>query len=390
MKNLFYNTIEIIPDNKFFFNYDKKKLIIKIGFDPTTENLHLGHLVLLRKLKSLQEMGFLVYIVIGDFTALIGDPSGRNLSRPILNKENIIKNYSNYIDQIKKFLIFEKTFVYFNSSWFNNFDFNNLMNIMLSTTVNRMLERSDFKIRFSTNKSICIHEFIYPLFQAYDSVFLNSDIEIGGIDQKFNFLLSRELQKKFFQREQTCLMMPILIGIDGKNKMSKSLNNSINLTDDFYDIFCKTMSIPDFLIDDYFINLSLLCEKKLFALKLIYKNPMDLKLHLSHNIVEIIYNLDKADIAKSMFIDFFSKKTFSSDLEVKNIYIDKEKISIYYILSKLNLINSYSEFKRFLKFGSIKLNNKVILDKNFELKVNILYFLKFGKKKFLKIFLIKQ
>ena len=215
----------------------KKDLNIKVGFDPTTERLHLGHVVLLRKLRLFQDFGYRVSFLIGDFTAMIGDPSGRSDARKQIDRNVIVSNFAKYNEQVFKILDPKLTTIYFNSSWLNNLDISSFINLMSSITVSRLIERNDFKARYLINKPIYLHEFVYPLLQAYDSVFMNADIEFGGIDQKFNFLLSRGLQKKFGYFPQVVIMMPILKGLDGKNKMSKSLQNCINIDDSFYDIF---------------------------------------------------------------------------------------------------------------------------------------------------------
>lgn len=368
----------------------KKDIIIKIGFDPTTSDLHLGHLVLIIKLRKFQELGFKVVIIIGDFTAMIGDPSGKNSSRPALTRDKIILNYETYHKQLFKFLLRDLTTIYFNSSWYDFFLFDNFIKLISFSTVSRMLERSDFKNRFDNNNPIFINEFVYPLLQAYDSVFLDVDFEIGGMDQKFNFIIGRELQKKFFQKSQVCLMMPLLLGIDGKNKMSKSLGNSINLNDDCYDIFCKVMSIPDFLIKDYFIYLDILNLKEYDLFCLSFDNPMNLKSFLAHKIVCLIYDENSANFSKDKFFTTFSKRCFPLDIDITYLNFNFEHVSLFDVLVKLELIFSKSEFKRFLSNKSIELNNDIIEDKNLILSFNFIYFLKFGKKRFIKFFLKKN
>lgn len=363
---------------------------VKVGFDPTTSDLHLGHLIIILKLKQLQELNFKVCIIIGDFTALIGDPSGRNSARPILSNEEIAVNYKTYFTQLFKFLNPKLTSIYFNSSWFNNFPVDSLLKLISYTTVSQMLERNDFQARFSNQSPIFLNEFIYPLLQAYDSVFLNIDLELGGIDQKFNFLIARDIQKRFCQKNQIVLMMPLLLGIDGKNKMSKSLKNSINLTDDFYDIFCKVMSIPDFLIKDYFIYLNIADFESYVKLNEYYNDPMKLKKLLAFKIVELIYNDEHAKRASDRFEDIFSKRVMPEDIDITDVYIDLNFINLFELLVLLKLVSSKSEFKRFLLSSSIKVNNEVVSDKFFILSINNYYYIKFGKKVFLKIFLKKK
>ncbi len=369
---------------------NKKDLIIKAGFDPTTEFLHLGHIVILKKLRQFQDFGYKIRFLIGDFTASIGDPSGKNTSRKHITKSVIIKNYKTYYNQIFKILNPSLTIIHYNSTWFNLLNIHSFIELSSLSTVSQLLERSDFKSRYNLNKSISIHEFIYPLLQGYDSVFLKSDIEIGGIDQKFNFLLARDLQKKYGQKPQVLIMMPILNGMDGKNKMSKSLENCININDNYYDIFCKVMSIPDSLMEEYFIYLGFLSdiEYKSFCVKL--KNPMEVKLHLSFQIVSLIYDKILAEKAKDRFINFFSKRKIPDDIELVSINVLSSKILLYNILLKISFIKSYSDFKRFLKSGAIKVNGVVVSKRLFNLKIDQSYFLQVGKKKIIKVFFKKK
>lgn len=368
----------------------KKNIVIKIGFDPTTSDLHLGHLVIILKLKKLQDLGFKVIIIIGDFTAMIGDPSGKNSARPSLSREHIILNYETYNLQILKFLNPLLTSVYFNSSWYDLFLFDNFIKLVSFSTVSRMLERNDFKTRFESNLPIFINEFVYPLLQAYDSVFLDVDLELGGIDQKFNFLISREIQKKFFQKNQVCLMMPLLLGIDGKNKMSKSLGNCINLNDSPYDIFCKVMSIPDFLIKDYFIYLNFLYLNEYESYSLSFDNPMKLKINLSCKIVSLIHNEEQAILCEKKFLNTFSNRMFPFDIEYTYLLFDFETVYLFDVLFELKLVSSKSDFKRLLFSKSIEVNGKVVLEKSYIFFFGVVYFLKFGKKCFFKIFLKKK
>lgn len=386
-----YGTDDIVSDEELkLLILKKKKIIVKVGFDPTTNNLHLGHCVILNKLKQLQDFGYGINIIIGDFTAMIGDPSGRNLSRKILTKEEIIFNYKTYNTQIFKILNPAFTKIYFNSSWFNFFGLDNLLKLMSCSTVSRILERSDFKIRNLSNKSINFNEFVYPFLQGFDSIFLESDIEIGGTDQKFNFLLSRDLQKRYNQKPQISIMMPILIGIDGKKKMSKSLGNCINFDDDNYNMFCKIMSIPDFLIKDYFLNLLSFNQDQYIEICLKYKNPMYLKMELAYRIVTLLHSNILADKAKTDFLNFVSKKNLPSDFLDTEIFIESNNIFLSDILIKIKFLTSNSDFKRHLKLGSIRVDGIQITDKNCILSVNKFYFLQFGKKKMMKIFLKKK
>lgn len=390
IETIISSSVEVISlDELKSLILSKKNLIIKVGFDPTTSDLHLGHLVIILKLRKLQELGFKVVIIIGDFTAMIGDPSGKNSSRPTLSRERIILNYKTYHYQILKFLNINLTSIYFNSSWYDFFLFDNFIKLTSFYTVSRMLERNDFKNRFEFNLPISINEFIYPLLQGYDSVFLNTDLEIGGIDQKFNFLVSREIQKKFFQKNQICLMMPLLLGIDGKNKMSKSLGNCINLNDSAYDIFCKVMSIPDFLIKDYFVYLDILNLNEYEKSLIVFDNPMRLKQFLAYKIVNLIYDEENAILSEKKFLTIFSNRSFPKDIDITYLDFSFEPVSLFDVLLKLNYIVSKSDFKRFLSNRAIEVNGEVIIDKCFSFDFGLFYFLKFGKKRFVKIFLKK-
>lgn len=368
----------------------KKNIYVKVGFDPTSGDLHLGHLVIILKLAQLQKIGMKIVIIIGDFTAMIGDPSGKNYSRRALSKSEVLSNYKTYINQIFNFLDPILTSVYFNSSWYENFLADNFIRLTSLTTVSKMLERNDFKNRFNYAIPINISEFIYPLLQSYDSIFLDIDIEIGGIDQKFNLLICREIQKKFFQKPQICMMTPLLLGIDGKNKMSKSLNNCINLTDNFYDIFCKVMSIPDSLIEDYYMCLGIVSLNEYADLCKVNSNLMDLKRFLAFKIVSLIYDSNLAFLAECRFSDFFSKRNIFIDIDPIFLNLDSNKAFLFDVLFKINFILSKSDFKRLLNSGSIEVNNEVICDKTFALDFNCFHYLKVGKKKLAKIFLKKM
>lgn len=384
----FEDIVELSELKKILFC--NNNMLIKVGFDPTTNDLHLGHLVIITKLIQLQKLGFKIAIVIGDFTAMIGDPSGRNLSRQIISRDQIDLNCKTYISQLFKFLNPSLTNIYFNSSWYDSFLVDNFLKLTSMFKVSRMLERNDFKVRFTNNTPISICEFIYPLLQAYDSVFLNADIELGGIDQKFNLLVGREIQKKFFQKSQFCLMLPLLIGLDGKQKMSKSLNNCIKLNDDFYDMFCKVMSIPDSLIKHYFINLSLLNSDECDVMFNANENPMNIKLELANRIVSLIYDNDHANCAKNKFLDIFSKRNVFECLDCIFIDVDFMEVSLFDVLYKIGFVSSNSDFKRLVFSRSIEVNGLVIDDRFLMLNCGIFYFLKVGKKKISKIFLKKK
>lgn len=365
----------------------KQHIVIKVGFDPTTERLHLGHVVLLRKLRLFQEFGYKVSFLIGDFTAMIGDPSGRSDTRKQITRDIIIKNFKTYKDQVFKILDPNLTLLYFNSSWLSSLNVNSFIKLMSSTTVSRLIERNDFKTRYLTNKPIYMHEFIYPLLQAYDSVFMNADIEFGGVDQKFNFLLARNLQKKFGCSAQVSIMAPILTGIDGKNKMSKSLQNCINIDDDFYDMFCKVMSIPDSIVKDYYVFLGFVSLNDYDEFISSFSNFMDAKFDLAIKVVSLFYNSSMAENAKLKFINYFSKRNIFDDIDVKYFYVSSENIYLSDFLFKFNFISSNSEFKRLVKSCSIEVNSVIIEDRNFILLLGTCYCIRIGKRLVLKFIL---
>ncbi|HIH2763545.1 MAG TPA: tyrosine--tRNA ligase [Candidatus Azoamicus sp.] len=383
-----FTSCEIISENEF---YDlltfKKELIIKIGFDPTTERLHLGHVVLLRKLRLFQDFGYTISFLIGDFTAMIGDPSGRSDVRNQITRDVIINNFKTYTQQVFKILNPNLTIIYFNSSWLDSLRITSFIKLMSTTTVSRLLERNDFKERYLLNKPIYLNEFIYPLLQAYDSVFMNADIEFGGIDQKFNFLLTRNLQKKFGYSSQVVIMMPILKGLDGKNKMSKSLQNCINIDDNFYDMFCKVMSILDALIKDYYVFLNFLTLPEYELLVSKTEDFMALKVDLAFKIVSLFYDTSLAEEAKLRFINYFSKKNVFDNVVVTFFTIEESTILLSDFLVNFKFVFSHSEFKRLLKQGSIKVNSLIISDRTFCLEVNTHYFIKLGKKIVFRAFL---
>lgn len=365
----------------------KKDLVIKVGFDPTTERLHLGHVVLLRKLRLFQDFGYKVSFLVGDFTAMIGDPSGRSDTRKQISRDVIVCNFKTYNNQIFKILDPKLTILYFNSSWLSSLNVSSFIKLMSSTTVSRLIERNDFKTRYLMNKPIYMHEFIYPLLQAYDSVFMNADIEFGGIDQKFNFLLARNLQKKFGYPSQIAIMAPILPGIDGKNKMSKSLQNCINIDDDFYDMFCKAMSLPDSVVKDYYVFLGFMMLHEYDSFVSSFPNFMDVKLDLAFRIVSLFYGFSFAEKAKLKFINYFSNRNVFDDVEVRTFFISSNNIHLSEFLVRFGFIFSYSEFKRLIKFCSIEVNSLVVNDRGFILLVDTCYNIKVGKKVVLKIIL---
>jgi tyrosyl-tRNA synthetase len=375
---------EIIPEESFLKQINsKKKLRVKAGFDPTSPDLHLGHTVLLNKMKIFQDLGHEVIFLIGDFTGLVGDPSCVNETRPVLTKDQLKKNAETYKKQVFKILNPKKTEIRFNSEWMQDVDPSEFITMLSSYTVARMLERDDFAKRYKSQKPISIHEFLYPILQGFDSVKLEADIELGGTDQKFNLLLGREVQKHYGQEQQSILTVPLLEGLDGVKKMSKSLGNYIALEDSPDDMFGKVMSISDDLMWRYFALLSFKSTEQISDYKLDVEegtNPRDIKFLLAEEIVERFHEgLGKK--SKDNFINRFQKGNISQDLEEISISIDPDLELITRILKESNLLTSTSEAIRMIKQGAIKVNDEKVVDTKFMLKKGTSNLVQVGKKK---------
>ena len=379
---------EIIPEESFLKQINsKKKLRVKAGFDPTSPDLHLGHTVLLNKMKIFQDLGHEVIFLIGDFTGLVGDPSGVNETRPVLTKDQLKKNAETYKKQVFKILDPKKTEIRFNSEWMQDVDPSEFITMLSSYTVARMLERDDFAKRYKSQKPISIHEFLYPILQGFDSVKLEADIELGGTDQKFNLLLGREVQKHYGQEQQSILTVPLLEGLDGVKKMSKSLGNYIALEDSPDDMFGKVMSISDDLMWRYFALLSFKSTEQISGYKLDIEkgtNPRDIKFLLAEEIVERFHEgLGKK--SKDNFINRFQKGNISQDLEEISISIDPDSELITRVLKESNLLTSTSEAIRMIKQGAVKVNDEKVVDTKFMLKKGTSNLVQVGKKKAAKI-----
>lgn len=362
-------------------------LKIKAGFDPTAPDLHLGHTVLLNKLRQFQDLGHEVTFLIGDFTAMIGDPTGKNSTRPPLSLEQIKINATTYTEQVFKILDEKLTKIYFNSQWLSALGSEGILKLTAKSTVARMLERDDFKKRFNDNQPISIHEFIYPLLQGYDSVALNADIELGGTDQRFNLLMGRELQKQYEQSEsQAIIMLPLLEGLDGVNKMSKSLNNYIGIKESPTEMFGKLMSISDELMWRYYDLISLKSPSKIAELKQDVTsgtNPRDIKVTLAMEIITRFHNEELAQEALRDFELKFKKGGIPTDLNLLEITTDDA--SLINILSLAGLVSSKSEALRMIEQGGIKVNSVRVDDKKMQLELATQYVLQVGKRKFAKI-----
>jgi len=384
-------TEEILPEEQLVKKIEKSlstniPLNIKLGCDPSRPDLHLGHSVVLKKLADFQKLGHNVTLVIGDFTAMIGDPTGRNKTRPQIDFKTTKDNASTYIKQASKLLDIKKIRIVYNSEWLTKLDFLKIINISGKFTVAQFLERDDFSKRYKKGEPISIHEFMYPLAQAYDSVFLRSDIELGGTDQKFNLLLGRDLQREYDLSPQIAIMLPILEGIDGKEKMSKSYDNYIAFNDNPNDMYGKIMSIPDELILKYFTLVSNADLKDIEDFKIMLDTDKttyrDLKRKLARDIISIYYNNEKASIAEQNFIDIFVNKKAPED--IKSVSIDNDMKLIDFIVEE-KLINSKSECKRLIKQSAIKIDDVVVSDINLIVQPKSGIIIKVGKRKFIKI-----
>ncbi len=385
--------VEIIDEEELAKKLKKafekdKPLIIKAGFDPTAPDLHLGHTVLIHKLRHFQELGHHIKFLIGDFTALIGDPTGKSETRPALTPEQVQENARTYKEQIFKMLDPEKTEICFNSIWLNNLTSMDMIRLCAKHTVARMLERDDFQKRYDAQKPIAIHEFMYPLIQGYDSVAMDADVELGGADQKFNLIVGRHLQREYNKEPQVVITMPLLEGLDGVNKMSKSLGNYVGITESPSSMFGKLMSISDELMFRYYELLSDLSIEEINTLKDNIKNgsvhPKEAKMNLSCEMVKRFHNEEEAIKAREGFDAQFKKKEVPDDIPQILIGKNETKIYISKLLKDSQLVESGSEAKRLLKQGGISIEGKKITSDEIEFNLDSAV-IKVGKLKYLRI-----
>ena len=365
-----------------------QQLVIKAGFDPTAPDLHFGHTVLLNKLRHFQDLGHKVIFLIGDFTGRIGDPSGINKTRPILDAKDLVENAKTYEKQVFKILKKDLTEIKFNSEWCDKLGADGLIGLASKYNVARMLERDDFNKRFTSNKSIAIHEFLYPLVQGYDSVALEVDVECGGTDQKFNLLVGRELQRDYGQEPQVVITVPILEGLDGVKKMSKSLDNYIAIDEDPDDMFGKIMSISDELMWRWFELLSFIPEEEISKLKSEMdsgKNPRDIKFVLAEELVDRFHNEGDGVKCKDTFLKRFQKGQMPDDIESIQVDIEGDSILLVNLLKDANMIASVSEGNRLIEQGGIKINSEKVEDQKLEVNKGSENIYQVGKRKFLKI-----
>lgn len=383
---------EIIPEDELVKKIEKSiqsknPLIIKLGCDPSRPDLHLGHAVVLRKLAQFQQLGHQAVLIIGDFTGMIGDPSGRNATRPPLSLEETRQNGQTYLEQASKILDVDKTKILYNSDWLSKMNFEEVIKLASKYTVARMIERDDFTKRFKAGEPISLHEFLYPLAQAMDSVAIKSDVELGGTDQKFNLLVGRDIQREYGLEPQVILTMPLLIGTDGVEKMSKSYNNYIGLHDSPSEIYGKTLSIPDTLIYNYFELASNISSDELLSIKNKLEdksvNPRDLKRLLARTLVRMYHTESAAIEAETEFDKIFIKKEIPEN--IPEMTISKNKMNIIELLITTNSAPTRSEARRLVIQGGVTLNSEVIKDLNYEIELKNDTILKVGKRKFLKL-----
>lgn len=365
-----------------------RPLRIKAGFDPTAPDLHLGHTVLLNKIRQLQNIGHHALFLIGDFTGMIGDPTGKNSTRPPLSREQVLENAESYREQVFKVLDPDKTEIVFNSTWMDKFSAADLIKLAATHTVARMLERDDFSKRYKNNQAIAIHEFIYPLIQGYDSVTLKADLELGGTDQKFNLLMGRELQKHYGQSPQCVLTMPLLVGLDGVNKMSKSLGNYIGITESPQEMFGKLMSVSDQLMWSYLELLSFESMSTITNWRTEVEqghNPRDIKVLLAQEIVTRFHSRAMAESALAEFEARFKQGVLPEDMPEVTVSATTGNIGITQLLKQAGLVESTSEALRMITQGAVKLEGEKVIDKALQLQTGTTVVTQVGKRKFARV-----
>jgi len=371
-------TVEIISEKELISKLEKKRpLVVKAGFDPSAPDIHLGHTVLLRKMRHFQDLGHKVVFLIGDFTGMIGDPTGRSEIRKRLTEEQVFENAKTYKKQVFKILDERKTEVVFNSAWLGKMTLKDTLELMAHTTVSQVLARADFSERYKSGKDISFLEFMYPLLQAYDSVELKADVELGGTDQKFNLLMGRELQKDFDQEQQVIIMMPLLIGLDGAQKMSKSYGNHIGIDEEPEEMFGKLMSISDGLMIQYY---ELLTDEDIDEIRKMH--PMEAKKKLSEDIVSQYHGEGKAQHARKDFENKFQKRDPFTELKLEARPL---KSNLYNFLASEKICSTKNEYRRLVEQGAIEVNNIRLKDPEYKLEPSKEYRIKAGKKRFLKV-----
>jgi tyrosyl-tRNA synthetase len=382
-------TDEVLPEDGLVAKLKEgRPLVVKAGFDPTAPDLHIGHTVLINKMRQFQQLGHDVVFLIGDFTGMIGDPSGKNATRPALTTEEISANAATYEKQIFKILDAQKTRVEFNSRWMSEMDAAGLIKLAARHTVARMLERDDFNKRYKGGQPISIHEFLYPLVQGYDSVALKADVELGGTDQKFNLLVGRQLQQEFGQKPQIVMTTPLLEGLDGVQKMSKSLGNYIGITDPAGEMFGKIMSVSDDLMWRYFEVLSFRTLDDINALKKSVAdgmNPRDAKFELGREIVARFHSEADAEAAQQEFVSRFQQGAMPD--EIPEVSMDSQKgiLGVAHLLKNAGLVSSTSEAFRMIKQGAVKIDGERVEDRSLELAAGTTHVYQVGKRRFARV-----
>ena len=380
---------ELISEEELLAKLQSKKpLIVKAGFDPTAPDLHLGHTVLINKLRHFQQLGHQIIFLIGDFTGMIGDPSGKNKTRPALDEAEIKENAKSYKKQVFKILDPKLTDVRFNSEWSNKLGAEGIIKLASQYNLARMLERDDFNKRYKSNQTIALHEFLYPLIQANDSIALKADIELGGTDQKFNLLVGRELQRSYGQEPQVVITVPILEGLDGKNKMSKSLDNYVGIDEAPNEMFGKIMSISDELMWRWFDLLSFKSTDEINVLKADQAkgmNPRDIKIQLAKELIARFHDDQAANLAEANFINQFQKKNMPDDIEEVSFAISESSIPLANLLKDCGMTSSTSEAIRMIKQGAVRIDEKKITDTKHLISSGTSATYQVGKRKFKKI-----
>lgn len=382
------NVVDLVSEEELLEKLRRKKqLRIKLGVDPSRPDLHLGHAVVLFKLRQFQELGHKVVLIIGDFTAQIGDPSGRDSTRPMLSEEEVKKNAKTYAEQAFKILDRDKTELRFNSEWLGKMSFADVIKLASKYTVARMLERDDFSKRYRENVPISIAEFLYPLAQAQDSVAIEADVELGGTDQYFNLLVGRHIQQQLGQEPQIVMTMPLIEGTDGKLKMSKSYGNYIAFNDPPNEMFGKIMSIPDWLIVKYMRLLTRIPHDQIEEYERLMKegkiNPRDVKMKLAFEITKFFHGEKEAEKAQEQFVKVFSKKEVPEEMTV--VDLDTDQVELVELLVKLNVVASRSEAKRLIQQGGVKLDGEKIIDIHAKIELDTERILRVGKRHFFKL-----
>ncbi|MEO7165214.1 MAG: tyrosine--tRNA ligase [Bdellovibrionia bacterium] len=395
LKELKRGAVEILPEDELLRKLEesyktRKPLIVKFGADPSRPDIHLGHTVVMNKLKTLQDFGHDVHFLIGDFTAQIGDPTGRNKTRQQLSAEEVKRNAETYQDQVFKILDPAKTKIVYNSTWLGKIHLARFLQTLMTTTVVQLLAREDFTERFKTEQPIYLHEFLYPILQGYDSVEMKADIELGGTDQKFNLLMGRHLQKSYGIQQQAVIIMPILEGLDGVNKMSKSLDNYISLTDSPKDIFGKIMSISDVLMLRYYDLLSNLTVSQIEQMKADLQagtlHPMKVKKQLAEEIVTRFHGPGSGAEELQRFEELFSKKSLTTDLPLVEAQVDSEgRLNLIGFMTEQGFVKSKSDARRLLQQKAVKVDGEVVQEEWFQAQPGVEYVLRAGKLKMVKL-----